>query len=310
MSHEPRHLIDYDELPSWAQGVPYVVSGYRTPGDMPAAADETPMATASGTDVRRPAAAPAQAARTYYRHDTFFKCWRSVWCYWHNETVNIHTHLWGAVTAMFVLTLQLADVLGLLPPGPWPILSMQQAPSDDVLALYAHLPLRINSERVLSQPVGVDVVMLSVFLVSTIVCLGIGIVVLIVGSHFPLLHYGFHCHPALRTAYLVHVTFWGAIAFYMVNQPKYLLPQYKGLRTIVFVALGLSGIVPLMHGLYISRSWHFVAESLGAKYVMLSGAAYIFGACLYVAHIPERWSPRTFDLLGASHQLFHMYDRR
>jgi len=104
----------------------------------------------------------------------------------------------------------------------------------------------------------------------------------------------------------VHESFWGVIAFYIVTQPRYLLPQYKGLRTAVFVALGLSGIVPLMHGLYISKSWHFVAEVLGAKYVMFSGATYIFGACLYVAHIPERWSPRTFDLLGASHQLFHV----
>ena len=150
-----------------------MVSGYRTPGDLSAAADETPaVAVASGTDARRPAGAPAQAPRAYYRHDTYFKCWRSVWCYLHNETVNIHTHLWGAVIAMLVLALQLADVLRLLPPGPWPVLSMQQAPGHDLLEWYKHLPLRMSHERKLSEPGGVDVAMVSVCLVAAMVCLG------------------------------------------------------------------------------------------------------------------------------------------
>jgi len=137
--------LGYVEPLTKAKGVPYVVSGYRAPGKAP---------------------------HSYYRHDTLFKCWRSVWCYWHNETINIHTHLWGAVTAMFVLALQLADVLGLLPPGPWPILSMQQAPEPDLLVQYTQLPLRMSREREISQPMGVDVAMLSVFLVATMVCLG------------------------------------------------------------------------------------------------------------------------------------------
>lgn len=160
-----------------AQGIPYVVSGYRTPGDMPATADETTaVTTASGTDVRRPTAAGGGASGKpmplYYRHDTFYKCWRSVWCYWHNETVNIHTHLWGAVLAILVLVLQLADVLGLLPAGPWPILSMQKFPTDNLLKHYTHLPLRMSRAQWFDRPVGVDVVMMCVFLLAAMVCLG------------------------------------------------------------------------------------------------------------------------------------------
>ncbi|WFD25564.1 hypothetical protein MNAN1_000524 [Malassezia nana] len=270
MSHEPRYLVDYDELPPWAQGVPYVVSGYRTPGDMPEAPDATAsVVAASGAEAGRPLPKSQTTRRTYYRHDTFFKCWRSVWCYWHNETVNIHTHLWGAVIAMLVLSLQLADVLGLLPPGPWPILSLEQVPKYNLLEHYAHLPLRMRANEV-GGPAPVDMVMMSVFLLA---CMVIGIVVLIIGSNFPLLHFGFHCHPLLRTIYLVHVSIWGMLAFYVVTQPRYMLPQYKGMRTAVFVALGLSGIAPLVHGFYIARSWHFVVHVLGAKYVMASGAS-------------------------------------
>lgn len=154
-----------------AQGVPYVVSGYRTPGDMPEAPDGTAaVVAASGTEVGRPPPKSPTTRRTYYRHDTFFKCWRSVWCYWHNETVNIHTHLWGAVTAMLVLALQLADVLGLLPPGPWPILSLEQVPKNNLLEYYTHLPLRMRTE--VGGPEPVDMAMMTVFLLAAMVCLG------------------------------------------------------------------------------------------------------------------------------------------
>lgn len=33
---------------------------------------------------------------------------------------------------------------------------------------------------------------------------------------------------------------------------------------------------------------------------------YIGGALLFVARFPERYFPRTFDLLGSSHQIFHV----
>jgi adiponectin receptor len=33
---------------------------------------------------------------------------------------------------------------------------------------------------------------------------------------------------------------------------------------------------------------------------------YVIGALLYMARIPERLSPGTFDYFGASHQIFHV----
>lgn len=78
------------------------------------------------------------------------------------------------------------------------------------------------------------------------------------------------------------------------------------MRAFIFILLGLSAVVPVMHGLWLANDWYFVTQILGAKYVMYSGATYIGGALIYVAHIPERWSPYTFDILGASHQIFHV----
>lgn len=45
----------------------------------------------------------------------------------------------------------------------------------------------------------------------------------------------------------------------------------------------------------------------GIDYLAAGGACYIFGAILYAARIPEKLSPGRFDLIGSSHQIFHMF---
>lgn len=40
-------------------------------------------------------------------------------------------------------------------------------------------------------------------------------------------------------------------------------------------------------------------------YVAL-GCCHATGLMLYAVKLPERWYPRTFDLLGSSHQLMHI----
>ncbi|EAZ20642.1 hypothetical protein OsJ_36258 [Oryza sativa Japonica Group] len=36
------------------------------------------------------------------------------------------------------------------------------------------------------------------------------------------------------------------------------------------------------------------------------GALYALGVAVYAARVPERWFPGRFDLVGHSHQLFHL----
>lgn len=38
----------------------------------------------------------------------------------------------------------------------------------------------------------------------------------------------------------------------------------------------------------------------------MGGAFYIGGAILYAKRIPEKFYPGTFDIVGSSHQIFHM----
>lgn len=69
---------------------------------------------------------------------------------------------------------------------------------------------------------------------------------------------------------------------------------FRPIRTAVFIALGLSGVFPMLHAISIYEN-HLVFEVLGMRQVALGGALYIFGALLYANHIPERFAPGTFD---------------
>jgi adiponectin receptor len=55
----------------------------------------------------------------------------------------------------------------------------------------------------------------------------------------------------------------------------------------MFVGLGLSGVVPILHGLSI-YGFQQMDKQMGLSWVMLQGALYIFGAFLYaVSGLPS-----------------------
>ncbi len=74
----------------------------------------------------------------------------------------------------------------------------------------------------------------------------------------------------------------------------------------MFVALGLSAVFPVLHGLklYGLQQMH---KQIGLSWLVLQGALYIAGASIYAARIPEKWHPGRYDVLGSSHQIFHVF---
>lgn len=73
----------------------------------------------------------------------------------------------------------------------------------------------------------------------------------------------------------------------------------------MFVAMGLSAVFPVLHGIRI-YGLQQMRESIGLDWVVLQGVLYILGAGIYAARVPERLSPGTFDIWGSSHQIFHV----
>jgi adiponectin receptor len=68
--------------------------------------------------------------------------------------------------------------------------------------------------------------------------------------------------------------------------------------------MGLSAVIPLLHGLLLFGP-RALDATLSLRWVVCQGALYIAGAGIYAARVPERLAPGRFDVLGCSHQIFH-----
>ncbi|KAH8101140.1 hemolysin-III related-domain-containing protein [Cristinia sonorae] len=253
----PQWTISWSELEGWRRDNEYIVTGYR---------------------------------RLQY---SWRGCAASVYGYLHNETVNIHSHLLGAL--LFA----------------WLLGTFQQV----YFSHYEHTTW-------------IDSAVFGIFLGSAVICLlgsasyhtccihsmevakrfnaidYAGIVVLIVGSFFPCVYYGFFCDRHYQVMYLSTITVAGIGASYIVLNPEYAKPTHRGARTTVFVALGLCGVIPVLHGI-VSHGFTKMVHEMGFLWLLVSGALYLVGALLYANRFPERRWPGTFDYIGASHQIFH-----
>lgn len=105
------------------------------------------------------------------------------------------------------------------------------------------------------------------------------------------------------------------VCFRMPTRTKLIFPQivlsphhrsHRWHRTLTFIVLGLSAVVPITHILFTQGLVH-AREKMSLDLIVAGGASYIFGALLYAARIPEKLSPGTFDYFGSSHQIFHCF---
>ncbi|KAI8827154.1 putative hemolysin-III channel protein Izh2 [Fimicolochytrium jonesii] len=238
----------------------------------------------------------------YYIHtgyrplqDSYIGCIRTL-SYIHNETGNIFSHKLGAL--LFAA------------------------------AFYFTFTYNILGETVKVARWG-DYAAFGVFLLSAVVCFSLsawfhtvichsqrvcilfnkidyfGIVVLICGSTYPSLYWGFSCHPHFRVVYCTMTTIFGGMTMYTSLASRFSTPNHRDIRTASFVGLGLSGLIPLLHGFYL----HGIATSIEAVsfwHLMGMAAFYIVGAIVYTLRVPERIFPGRFDIWGHSHQIFHV----
>lgn len=70
--------------------------------------------------------------------------------------------------------------------------------------------------------------------------------------------------------------------------------------------MGLSSAAPIAHGLRI-YGYSTLDSRMGFRLVLLEGILYIAGAGIYASRVPERWFPGKYDLVGSSHQVFHLF---
>ena len=80
--------------------------------------------------------------------------------------------------------------------------------------------------------------------------------------------------------------------------------KWRLLRVGLFTGMGVSGVAPLMHSVYLNHGIPLATR--GAIQMVLMGASYLGGVVFYAARVPERWLPGKFDLLFNSHQIWHV----
>lgn len=133
-----------------------------------------------------------------------------------------------------------------------------------------------------------------------------GISILTMGSFVPWLYYAFYCEVVTKIIYLGLIAILGTSCIIVSLFDKFSQPEFRAIRAGMFIALGLSGLVPAIH--YVITFGSYKAFNVGGLgWLILMATFYITGACLYAARIPERLFPGKFDIWFQSHQIFHVF---
>lgn len=222
------------------------------------------------------------------------ECFKSL-LYFHNETVNIYTHLVPGVTYLLMLMF-LTDFI-LIPKFPSSTMTDYIIINFFLLGAFVCLMcsscfhcLKQHSEEHSDIWSKVDYM---------------GIIVLISCSMVSVLYYGFHDHLFHFKIFTVVTVILGSCCAAFVLNDRFNSKNFRVFRASFFVSFGFSGLVPIIFGLVkfgISESVHRVQ----LKYVGLEAVFYIGGAVFYGFRIPENFGPGKFDLVGHSHQIFHV----
>ena len=113
-----------------------------------------------------------------------------------------------------------------------------------------------------------------------------GIVLMITGSTFPPIMYGYACQNLLRYIILTIVTFASFMAFILTLIPGGNSRTFRTIRGILFSIAGISAAIPILCATFNTNSIPFWATG---------HILYGVGGFFYVTRIPERYAPGKFD---------------
>lgn len=133
----------------------------------------------------------------------------------------------------------------------------------------------------------------------------VGIAVMIITSFFPPIFYIFQCTPVWQLVYLTGISVMGVFTIVTLLTPAFSTGKFRAFRAMLFVAMGLFGLVPAVHAVVVN--WNEAKRNVTLAYESVMALSYLTGTAFYVTRIPERWKPGFFDLAGHSHQIFHVF---
>jgi len=136
-----------------------------------------------------------------------------------------------------------------------------------------------------------------------------GISILITGSCFPPLVYGFYCQPLYYQMYLSFISVASLIVFFVSLCDFIHSEPYRKMKDLMYGGLGIFAGLPMFHLIYLSVTSPEQSDNLNfvssLPYFLAVGVSYLGGLVIYSFKIPERFSPGKFDIYGHSHQIWH-----
>ena len=67
--------------------------------------------------------------------------------------------------------------------------------------------------------------------------------------------------------------------------PKFRSPQWRPFRAFMFVAMGLSAVIPVIHGLQLYGAEQ-MEKQIGLSWLVSQGVLYVLGAAIYAVSAP------------------------
>ncbi|KAJ4521638.1 hypothetical protein HRR90_008344 [Exophiala dermatitidis] len=208
---------------------------------------------------------------------------------WHNETVNIWSHLSAAIIFSWLLIRFLAQS-GALTLDVVAVVTFFLGAIVTFTLSFVHHLLSNHSRKVMIWTQQLDHVGTVIFIWSTMVSF---------------LYFAFYCDRQLQAYHVGVATAVALVTGLCVSQPIFRVPENYHTRTLTFLALGLSATLPTMS--LDVRSW----ERSGCHPVLLASYRNLIilnaiGGFFNCMRIPERFCQDTFDIMGSSHQIMHI----
>ena len=227
-----------------------------------------------------------------YRYDLSWSECATSFFFFHNETLNIWTHLIGFAVFTWYL------IRDFITSNPNENLLLTASIDDYLVLLFYIVSILfcMTASTMLHLFSGCSAK-------SYKTCLQLdlwGIILATLASFVSGLHLLFKCHLYTRVFYQL------ATVVLIMIVVMHRAPKHDNvIDSAGFVAVSLTGFVPLFHGVYIN-GWRpdalYFVENIIVFYFLLG-----VGIFFFLTKVPERFAPGYFDYLGASHQLWHIF---
>ena len=251
------NLFIYDQLPDWYRDNPYVVDKYR----------------------------PWSRPYKYYLRSIFR---------WHNETLNIWTHLFGFLFYSVLIALYNGVSFDYFED----IYSDKNSININIYLFTVALCFLCSS------------IMHTIYPKSNSVCCKsctidyIGITLLISGSYSPFVYYLFYCNPKLENIYIIIINSLALINICICFLSFMYKPKYFRYKALIYIIYVLFVIVPILNK-FVKDNYTFHREILyDMKYYFLSIINYLIGVIFYITRFPECYYNIKYLY---SHTLFHIF---